>query len=771
MRLTAFALLLGVVTGAAASSPPAPGGALDVVGPDGSPRGACPLEHTAVTADVAGFVVRVAVTQVFRNPFPDPVEAVYTFPLSARGAVDAMTMKTGDRVVQAEIDRREDARRRYEAARQAGQVASLLDQERPNVFTQSLVNLMPGATVEIRIEYVEPLAFRDGTFELVVPTVVGPRFVPPAGVPDAGRITPPVTPEGTRAGHDLSVAVEVDAGVPIGDVTAPLHAIDVERPAPERVRVRLRQEREIPNRDFVLRWSVATDQVQSAALVHRAAGADGYVSIILLPPRRVSAEAAAPKEMLFVIDRSGSQMGAPLEKAKETMRWILDHLNPNDTFQVIDFGSTSNQLFPTPQRATPDTRRRARSYIDALQANGGTMMADAVQRACATPPDGHRLRLVTFMTDGYVGNDFEVLDLVRRLRGTSRWFPFGTGNSVNRFLIDGMARVGGGEAYDALLGDPGEKIAREFYQHVASPVLTDVRIEWDGLDVVDVQPDVPGDVWAERPLVVHARYRSPGQGRVVLTGFQQGRPYWQELAVVLPERAPGHAALASMWARAKVETLTTQDLAALQSGTLPMPLREQIVAVALAHRIVTPFTSFVAVEDRVVNEGGVQRTVRVPVEMPDGVRYEGVFGATPELARQVPAAGGAVPTARLLQKSEAASRETSLPVPAQPSADQVEAPRPPVTLSDRARTRLAPALGVLVEQGPGAPGAAVCTDGWVAVELELADASSAALRRLQAQGLLIERVNGTRVRGVIALDRLSALAEAAEVTRIELPAM
>src|SRR4029453_10504881 len=616
MKLRMIALALSLAVPAIAASAPAPGGELQVVGPGGATGPVCPLVHTDVTATVSGFVARAAVTQVFRNPLSEPVEAVYTFPLSERGAVDAMTMKTGDRVIEAEIDRRDGARRRYEAARQAGQVASLLDQERPNVFTQSLANLMPGATVEIRIDYVEPLVLRDGTFELVVPTVVGPRFVPPAGVPDADRITPPVTPEGTRAGHDLSIAADIVTGVPIGDVTAPLHAIDVERPAPDRVRVRLRQEGESPNRDFVLRWAVAGDQVQSTVLANRVAGDDGYVSVVLLPPKRVAAESAAPKEMLFVIDRSGSQMGAPLEKAKETMRWVLDHLHPDDTFQVIDFGSTSSQLFPSPQPATAAARRQARAYIDALQANGGTMMAGAVQRACATPADAHRLRVVTFMTDGFVGNDLEVLELVKRLRGTSRWFPFGTGNSVNRFLIDGMARLGGGEAYYALLAEPGDRVAQEFYGPVASPVLTDVHVDWEGLDVVDVHPDVPGDVWAEKPLVVHGRYRTPGEGRLVVTGFQQGRPYRQEVPVVLPAQQAGNEPIASMWARAKVEALTTEDLGGLQTGTFPAPLRAQIEAVALAHRLVTPFTSFVAVEERVVNEGGTQRTVRAPVRMP-----------------------------------------------------------------------------------------------------------------------------------------------------------
>jgi hypothetical protein len=274
------------------------------------------------------------------------------------------------------------------------------------------------------------------------------------------------------------------------------------------------------------------------------------------------------------------------------------------------------------------------------------------------------------MTDGYVGNDLEVLDLVQRLRGTSRWFPFGTGNGVNRFLIDGMARLGGGEPYYALLGEPGDSVARTFYDHVSSPVLTDVHVEWQDLDVADMHPDAPADVWAEKPLVIHARYRGAGSGRIVLTGFQHGEPYRQELAVTLPEQEPDHAAIASMWARAKVEALTTQDLGALQSGIFPGPLREQIVSIALAHRIVTPFTSFIAVEERVVNEGGAPRTVGVPVEMPDGVRYEGIFGAGNARDEAAATAGGVGP--KFLALRSAGTQPATL-APPEPARDRMPA--------------------------------------------------------------------------------------------------
>lgn len=777
LALFAFALLLAAPGTARAGG----SGALDAVAPDGTALGGCPLEHTDVHATVSGFVARVVVTQTFRSTFAEPVEALYTFPLSDRAAVDAMTMRVGDRVIAGEVQRREDARRTYEAAKAAGKVASLLDQERPNVFTQAVANLMPGARIEIRIEYVETLDFEAGTFSLVVPTVVGPRFSPP-GTRDADAVTPPVTAEGTRAGHDLSITVDLDAGVPIGDVSSPLHAIDVTRPAAERRRVVLRDQREIPNRDFVLRWVVSGDALQSGYLTHRPGAGDGYLSLVLLPPGRVTAESAAPKEMVFVIDRSGSQMGAPLDKAKEAMRYALDHMNPNDTFQVVDFGSASNVLFPAPQPASAEMRRRARAYIDALQANGGTMMAEAIERVCAMPADAHRLRIVTFMTDGYVGNDLEVLGLVQRLRAHSRWFPFGTGNSVNRFLIDGMARLGGGEAEYVLLNASGAEVGRRFYERIASPVLTDVRVEWQGLDVLDVLPGTHGDVWAERPLVIHARYRGAGTGQVVLTGFQQGRPYRQVVPIVLPEREPANDAIASIWARAKVEALTTQDLAALQSGTFPKPLEEQIVAVALAHRLATPFTSFVAVEERVVNEGGRSRRVRVPVEMPDGVRHEGIFGGEMRAADAVAGTGAAAasrmqPLAARSQLAQAPAaglekqafgdasgaaheeRELARPAPAPPPAS---APAPPPA----ALAKLAPALRVLLEQGPGAAGAAPAEQGWIRVEVTLATATSEAMRELEAAGLQRERDHGAVVLGLVRMDRLVALAAVAGVRSI-----
>jgi Ca-activated chloride channel family protein len=766
---------------------PVPGtGALGIVDPDGRPAGDCPLERTDVRIEVAGFVARVRVVQVFRNPRPQPIEAVYTFPLSNRGAVDAMWMRSEGREVRAEIRRREEARRIYDEARAAGQLASRLDQERPNVFTQSVANLMPNARVEIEIHYVETLEYEAGRFALSFPTVVGPRFIPGNAtghsgtgwapdtdrVPDASRITPPVAAQGTRAGHDIGIEVDLDAGVPILGVEAPLHEVETEhRPGESRAHVRLARRDEIPNRDFVLRWQVASTEVRSGWLAHRSDEREGFLTLLFVPPARVAPRDTAPKELVFVVDRSGSQQGLPLAKAKETLLWILDHMSPDDTFQVIDFGSSASRLFERPEPASAAMKARARRYIEALEANGSTMMAEAVREAASEPADRNRLRIVTFMTDGYVGNDLEVIQLVRELRGTSRWFAFGTGNSVNRFLLDEMARAGGGEVDYVLLQDSGETVARRFWQRIGSPVLTDVRLEFQALDVADVLPGELSDVWAERPLVVHARYRSPGRGRVIVTGFRGGEPYREVIEVSLPALERRHDALASIWARGRVDELLRHDLAALQSGQFPDALRAEVEEVALAHRLVTPFTSFVAVEERVVNRGGRVETVTVPVEMPQGVTHEGVFGEADASGR----VGAGVmaqlrsqpvaPAAREFPATQDASKSFSAP---EKRADTRVATPPPQRLRREARERLAPELLALLEGGT-VSAKVEQRDDRVRVRVVLAAPSAELVRRLEAAGLDVNQRADGWLTGWIALADLGELAALDGVRSVELP--
>jgi len=798
LRAALIACLLLILSPATASTAvvdgflerPEGSGGLEAVDRDGEPLGPCPLQHTDVRVEIAGFVSRVVVTQIFENPFSEPIEALYTFPLSHRAAVDGMWIRTGDRTIRGEIARRGDAKKIYEEARERGQVAALLDQERPNIFTQHLANLMPGAAVEVEIHYVETLEFESGAFEFSFPTVVGPRFIPgqaagrrgtgrPADtgrVPDAPRITPPITPEGTRAGHDIAITVEIDAGIPIGAIDSKLHDVVVARNGENYATVALRRLKEIPNRDFVLRYEVAAEELRSGVLFHRTPGEDGYATFLILPPKRITSATAAPKELVFVIDRSGSQSGLPLTKAKETMLWILDHMNPDDTFQVIDFGSTSNMLFDRPQLADLETKRRARAYIGALQANGGTMMAEAIKRVASIPADDNRLRIVAFMTDGYIGNDFEVLSLVRSVRRTSRWFPFGTGNSVNRYLIDSMAREGGGEAEYVLLNSPGDVVAEKFYERVRNPVLTDVYLEFEGLEVDEVFPQQVSDVWSDKPLIIHARVRSAGRGRVIVHGYRAGGPYREVLEVDLPETAENHGALASMWARAKVEELQSRDLRALQTHQFPEALEEEIVEIALAHRILTQFTSFVAVEDRVVNEGGTLRTETVRVEMPQGVTYAGARPSFNRVARM--SSGGFARSpglpSRIRQKvapfgahsarGALAELPTSLSVSKESIASTI--PERFRKLPKQSREKFAPPLRALLAN-PGADHPLVdVRDGRVKVKLRLQEREGGQAH-LERAGLEVLQIGDRTALGWISIDALIELAEMEEVVGIE----
>jgi Ca-activated chloride channel family protein len=652
--LSFFAFLLAICTCAFmvfanagnTTEPPAPGaasrsgtaGSLNIINPKGEPAGLCPLKHTDVRAEISGGLSRVVVTQEFENPLKEKIEAVYTFPLSQNSAVDDMTMFVGDRVVRGRIKRREEARAVYEAARAGGQVAILLDQERPNRFTQSVANIMPGAKVKIVISYVEALKYEDGSYEFVFPMVVGPRYIPGAPtrrgaagrspdttvVPDASRITPPVAPKGFRAGHDISIEVAIDAGVPIEQIKSTLHEVEVDRLTPHNSVVRLKDKSAIPNKDFILRCDVSGRKVEDGLLVHRS-DRGGFFTLMLQPPDRVTSTDVTPKELVFVIDTSGSMEGFPIEKAKETMKLALDGLYPQDTFNLITFAGDTQILFEEPVPATPANLKKAREFLASRSGGGGTEMMKAI-RAALDPSDAQdHIRIVCFMTDGYVGNDMEIISEVQK-HANARVFSFGIGSSVNRFLLDKMAEQGRGEVEYVSLNDDGSAAAKRFHERVRNPLLTDISIDWGGLPVADVYPARIPDLFSARPVIVCGRYKGAGRGVIRLKGKMSGREFVREVAVDLPESEPRRDVLATLWARARIDDLMNQDFAGVQQGTPRVEISEAITQLGLEFRLMTQFTSFVAVEEMTITDGGEPRRIEVPVDMPDGVSYDGVFG-------------------------------------------------------------------------------------------------------------------------------------------------
>ncbi|MFH1539051.1 MAG: VIT and VWA domain-containing protein [bacterium] len=634
-------LIINPRAAAAQEQPKITEGTLQVIDKEGKAAGKCPLKHTEVEARVSGNIARVDVTQEFHNPYDEKIEAVYVFPLSQKAAVDNMVMTVGKRKIRGEIKRREEARRIYEDAKQKGHVASLLDQERPNIFTQSVANIMPGENVTIKISYVEYLKYEDARYEFVFPMVVGPRYIPgePTGkegtgwapdtgqVPDASKITPPVTPEGTRAGHDISIKVQIDAGVNIKDIQSKLHEIKTRWVGRKSAEITLERKKTIPNKDFILTYKTADEQIESALLTHAPKGMKGFFTLIVQPPEKVPVKKITPKEMIFVIDSSGSMSGWPIEKAKETMKLCIKKMNPDDTFQLVTFSNDIVKLFDKPQPNTELNREAALRFLGERVGRGGTEMLKPILEVLALPPDPERIRIICFMTDGYVGNDMQITDAVQKNIGSTRFFSFGVGNSVNRFLLDEMARFGRGEVEYVTLDEPGAQAAERFHERIANPLLTDIQIDWGGLPVSDVYPITIPDLFSSKPLVITGRYNKTGAaGKIRITGKVAGKHYEKSLSVTLPKCRPEHDVLAPLWARTRIDYLTSQNYLGIQRGKPNEEIKEAITKLGLNFRLVTQFTSFVAVEEMVITEGGKPKTVAVPVEMPEGVSYEGVFG-------------------------------------------------------------------------------------------------------------------------------------------------
>jgi Ca-activated chloride channel homolog len=638
----AIALLSTLHIGGSAQTKPTANressGSLSVLNKEGQPAATCPLEHTEVKAEISGFLARVNVTQEFHNPFKERIEAVYTFPLPQNAAVDDMTMIVGDRIVKGKILRREEAEAVYEAARIGGKVASLLNQERPNIFTQSVANILPGEEVKIKISYVETLNYEDGSYEFVFPMVVGPRYIPGEArgsqgsgfspdtdqVPDASRITPRPAPEGMRSGHDVSLEIDVDAGVAIQSIGSRSHPIEVEQPELQSAHIKLKNGPAIPNKDFVLRYEVAGKAIQDAALTHRST-IGGFFTLILQPPERVAAEDVSPKELVFVLDTSGSMSGFPIEKAKETMRLALNNLYPADTFNVITFSGDTRILFPTPVPATPENLRKAHMFLAASSGAGGTEMMKAIKASLDPSDSQQHVRIVCFMTDGFVGNDMEIIAEVKK-HPNARVFAFGIGSAVNRFLLDKMASEGRGEVEYVSLTDDGSAAAQRFHQRVRNPLLTDISIDWNGLPVADVYPARIPDLFGAKPLIISGRYLSAGGGVIRLRGKSAGQDFVREISLVLPDTEPRHNVLSSLWARRRIDELMSMDYGGAQRGSMAPQLREAITNLGLEFRLMTQFTSFVAVEEMIVTDGGKPRRVDVPVEVPEGVSRAGVFG-------------------------------------------------------------------------------------------------------------------------------------------------
>lgn len=598
-----------------------------------------PTLKTDVAITVTGMLARATVTQEFANPSDKPdtwAEGLYVFPLPETAAVDHLRMKVGDRIIEGQIKERGEAKKAYEQAKQQGTRAGLVSQERPNIFTTAVANIGPGERITVEIEYQEVLRYDQGAWALRFPMVVGPRYIPgtpvvmedqPPGlgrsldtdrVPDASHITPPVAHPREGLINPVSLTVDLAPGTPLASVTSPSHAIlTVEEPDGRRT-ITLREDQVPADRDFVLTWRPLAGQEPTVSVFREQRGDDHYAFVMALPPAGTEpTPAIGPREVIFVIDTSGSMAGTSIEQARAALLLALTRLTAKDRFNVIQFNSVTRALFSHAQAVTPATLRNAVHYVERLQANGGTEILPALMLALKEAAPTTHLRQVVFLTDGQVGNEEELFEQIRAHLGTSRLFTLGIGSAPNSYFMRKAAEFGRGTFTHIGSTSEVKDQMDAIFRKLERPALTDLRLE--GVDPQsEVFPARIPDLYAGEPVMVAIKSRSL-PASLTIRGLV-GSTAWATSVPVAAQ--PPRAGVATYWARQKIESLMDRP-----NGRDDDATKQAVVSVALAHHLVSRYTSLVAVDVTPVRPAGQGlSTHAMKTQLPDGQEYQSLVG-------------------------------------------------------------------------------------------------------------------------------------------------
>ena len=491
-----------------------------------------PLKSTKAEVRVVGVIADVTVTQVYRNEGKKPLEAIYIFPASMRAAVYGIKMTIGERTIVATIREREEARRDYEQAKQQGKSATLLEQHRPNVFQMNVANILPEDVIQVELKYTEWLVPAEGIYEFVYPTVVGPRYSnqSSAGAPPSAKwVENPYLHQGQSPTYSFDIKINLAAGLPIQEMVSSSHKVNIRYEGPSRASVYLDpSEKSGGNRDFILKYQLAGGKIESGLLLHEGER-ENFFLLMLQPPKRVTTGQIPPREYIFIVDVSGSMFGFPLEISKKLLKDLIGNLRATDRFNVLLFSGGSSLMSEQSLPASSENIRRAIDVIERQKGGGGTELLPALKRALSLPRSEGWSRSVVIATDGYVTVEEEVFDLMRKTLGDANMFTFGIGTSVNRYLLEGMARVGMGEPFVISRIEETEEKADKFRKMIESPVLTRVKVDFGKFDVYDVEPLSIPDVFAERPIIVFGKWRGKPSGEITLKGLTGTQPYTKKI--------------------------------------------------------------------------------------------------------------------------------------------------------------------------------------------------------------------------------------------------
>lgn len=633
------------------------------------------LLNTDVDMQINGLVARVSVRQEFRNDGSEWAEGVYVFPLPDKAAVDHMRLHIGDRFIEGEIREKEQAKKEYEQAKKEGKKASLVEQQRPNMFTTSVANIAPGELVVVEIEYLDDIRYDNGSFSVRFPLTITPRYIPGSSlsgrfsdregngwspnttaVEDAALITPPMISASPE--HRASMNISVNAGVPLEIIASRYHPVNVSE-ASGRYTVSLAGGTAPMDHDFELLWRPTADIAPRAMAFTETIDGEPYYMLVVMPPSEASTTASViPREMIFIIDTSGSMHGTSIAQAKTALRRAMKGLRPGDRFNVIAFSSTPHPLFPSAVAADTRNLTMAENFVAALAANGGTEMRAALEIALRLPPRESHLRQVIFITDGAVGNENELFGLIERKLGNGRLFTVGIGSAPNSWFMRKSAEAGRGTFTTiSALHEVGEKMDRLF-DKIEQPQVTNIAVDWPAGVVVDNYPTVVPDLYLGEPVTVRARITGVLRPRdnVRISGDSVGGAWSQQIAVVGDDQSPGIGAL---WARARIASLMDEQ----RRGAGVDETRAAIVTTALKHHLVSKHTSLVAIDKtpaRAANDP--LRRDQIPNRMAYGQSTNAIFGlpATATNAQQLQLIGTSfILAAMLLMMLGRRRRETN----------------------------------------------------------------------------------------------------------------
>ena len=591
--------------------------------------------NSEVDITVSGLTVRASLRQSFRNDGTEWVEGLYVFPLPDGAAVDHMRMQVGERVIEGEVQEKKKAKATYEKAKREGKRASLVKQERANLFTTAVANLGPGETVTIEIEYLDTAQYDEGTFSLRFPMTLTPRYIPgvPNGdrqgsgwsadtgrVPDASLVTPPQV--ASSKDHRISVRAVIDAGLPLEFVASRYHPVKVEE-QDDIYDVRFAQSDIAMDHDFELIWRPSRSASPRAMLFSETLDGEPHLLLMMVPPNDKNVSTVIlPRDLVFVIDTSGSMHGVSIQQAKRALQLALSGLRPVDRFNVIQFNSTTEMLFTASVTATNANVDRAREFVDNLRANGGTEMRPALQRALRSADVATHLRQVIFITDGSVGNETELYSLIENELGNARLFTVGIGSAPNGWFMRKAAESGRGTHVTiSALHEVNEKMGRLF-RKLERPQVTDIVVEWPDDVEAEPYPATVPDLYDGEPVVIRARLKRAPRGgdQLKISGRSAGGEWGAEMPLTGNVDSPG---IAAVWARAHIASLLDSE----RRGANAETVRAAVVETALRHHLVSKFTSLVAVDKTPVRPVDLaSKTEQVPNLLAHGQSQRAIFG-------------------------------------------------------------------------------------------------------------------------------------------------